>query len=74
MAAGAPWLDTCAEVSALLARSVADDPPVRASDGGVIRDGFDAELDEARDLMRGGQRHMVELEARLRRVVRHPGA
>jgi DNA mismatch repair protein MutS len=63
---GAPWIDTCAEVHALVTRAVADDPPVRASDGGVIRDGFDAELDEARDLMRGGQRHMVELEARLR--------
>ena len=50
----------------LLARAVADDPPARASDGGVIRDGFDAALDEARELLRGGQRLIVELEARLR--------
>ncbi|HLK35735.1 MAG TPA: DNA mismatch repair protein MutS, partial [Polyangiaceae bacterium] len=34
--------------------------------GGVIRDGFDATLDDVRDLMRGGQRTMVALEARLR--------
>ncbi|HEY8086514.1 MAG TPA: DNA mismatch repair protein MutS [Polyangiaceae bacterium] len=64
--AGAPWIDPCAEAHDLLARAVADEPPVRASDGGVIRDGFDAELDEARELMRGGQRLIVELEARLR--------
>ena len=32
----------------------------------MIRDGFDAELDEARGLMRGGQRLIVELEVRLR--------
>jgi DNA mismatch repair protein MutS len=61
-----PWIDACSELHELLARGVADDPPARASDGGVIRDGFDAALDEARSLMRGGQRLMVELEARLR--------
>jgi len=61
-----PWIDACAEIHELLAKGVADDPPARASDGGVIRDAFDAVLDEARSLMRGGQRLMVELEARLR--------
>jgi DNA mismatch repair protein MutS len=67
---GAPgsdaWLDTCADLYGLLARAVADEPPVRASDGGVIRDGFDPALDEARELTRGGQRLIVDLEARLR--------
>jgi DNA mismatch repair protein MutS len=62
---GAP-LDTCGEAAGLLGRAVADDPPVRASDGGVIREGFDVALDEARDLMRGGHRLIVELESRLR--------
>ena len=47
-------------------RAIADEPPARVADGGVVRDGFDASLDEARDLMRGGQRLIVELEARLR--------
>ncbi|HXN33565.1 MAG TPA: DNA mismatch repair protein MutS, partial [Polyangiaceae bacterium] len=63
---GEPWLDECNDVFGLLSRAVADDPPLRASEGGVIRDGFDRELDDARDLMRGGQRHVVELETRLR--------
>jgi DNA mismatch repair protein MutS len=62
----AAWIDTCQDLHDLLARAVADDPPPRASDGGVVRDGFDAELDEARELMRGGQRMIVDLEARLR--------
>jgi DNA mismatch repair protein MutS len=60
------WIDTCADLHELLARAVADEPPARASDGGVMRDGFDPALDEARELMRGGQRLIVELEARLR--------
>jgi DNA mismatch repair protein MutS len=63
---GAPWIDPCSEALMLLERGLADDPPVRVSDGGVIRDGFDPLLDEARELMRGGQRLIVELEARLR--------
>jgi DNA mismatch repair protein MutS len=61
-----PWVDACADLHDRLARAVAEDPPARASDGGVIRDGFDPALDEARTLMRDGQRLMVELEARLR--------
>ncbi|MDP8999387.1 MAG: DNA mismatch repair protein MutS, partial [Myxococcota bacterium] len=61
-----PWIDTCADLCELLSRAVADEPPARVSDGGVMRDGFDHDLDEARDLMRGGQRMIVALEARLR--------
>ncbi len=61
-----PWVDPCDDLHQLLARAVAEDPPARASDPGVIRDGFDAQLDEARELARGGQRLIVELEVRLR--------
>jgi DNA mismatch repair protein MutS len=63
---GAPWVDTLDDVHALLARACADDPPARATDGNVIRDGFDAALDESRLLSREGQRLILELEARLR--------
>jgi DNA mismatch repair protein MutS len=66
VAAREPWIDDCGDLHALLSRGVSDEPPARASDGGVIRDGFDPQLDEARELMRGGQRLIVDLEARLR--------
>ncbi len=62
----AAGVDTCVDLHALLARAVSDDPPARASDGGVIREGFDAALDEARTLMKDGQRVIVDLETRLR--------
>ena len=70
--ASEPWIDVCADVHDLLARAVSDDPPARASDGGVIREGFDAALDEARTLARDGQRLIVDLEARLREVAQIP--
>jgi|HubBroStandDraft_1064217.scaffolds.fasta_scaffold00891_4 DNA mismatch repair protein MutS len=63
---GEPWVDPCDEVRSLLERALSDDPPLRATEGGAIRDGFDVELDEARELMRNGQRLIVELESRLR--------
>jgi DNA mismatch repair protein MutS len=66
IAPGGPWVDACDDLFDLLTRAVADEPPARASDGGVVRDDFDPSLDEARTLMRGGQRLIVELEARLR--------
>jgi DNA mismatch repair protein MutS len=62
----APFVDELADVHALLARAVADDPPPRASDGNVLREGFDPALDESRLLARDGQRMIVDLEARLR--------
>lgn len=63
---GTPFVDRCEDLHATLAAALVEDPPVRASDGGVFRDGFDAELDEARTLARDGQRLIVELESRLR--------
>jgi DNA mismatch repair protein MutS len=68
----AGFIDRAEDVCALLQSAVVDDPPVRASDGGVFRDGFDAELDEARTLTRDGQRLIVELEARLREGAQIP--
>jgi DNA mismatch repair protein MutS len=66
------FIDRAEDICALLDSAIVDDPPVRASDGGVFRDGFDAELDEARTLTRDGQRLIVELEARLREGAQIP--
>lgn len=67
-----PWIDPCADLYELLARAVGDEPPVKASDGNVIRDGFDLQLDEARTLMKDGQRLLLELETRLRETSQIP--
>ena len=68
----APWIDVCGDLHEMLASALSEDAPARASERGVIRDGFDAELDEARMLMRDGQRVMVELEVRLREAAKIP--
>lgn len=61
-----PFVDRCEELHQRLVTDLVDEPPLRASEGGVFRDGVDPELDEARTLTRDGQRLIVELESRLR--------
>ena len=56
----------CEGARQLLARALADEPGAKAGDGDVLREGYDAELDEARALAQGGQGLLVELEGRLR--------
>ena len=65
-AARAVSLDPCTDLADRLARDLAEDPPLRVSEGGVIRAGCDPELDELRGLLEGGQQHIAELEGRLR--------
>ncbi len=47
-----------------LARAIVDAPPVIARDGGIFRDGFDAELDELRTLSTHADRFLIDLEER----------
>ncbi|MCE8016690.1 DNA mismatch repair protein MutS [Halomonas sp. MCCC 1A17488] len=54
------------ELADLLARGLVDNPPVVIRDGGVIREGFDAELDDYRGLAEHAGDYLVRLEARER--------
>ena len=53
-----------AETAALLQRAVVEQPPVLQRDGGVVNDGYDAELDELRRLSTHADQFLVELEER----------
>ncbi|GAA0855876.1 DNA mismatch repair protein MutS [Aliiglaciecola litoralis] len=52
------------ELSALLNSAIIDNPPVLIRDGGVIAPGYNAELDELRNLAKGATDYLEELEAR----------
>ncbi|RME76522.1 MAG: DNA mismatch repair protein MutS, partial [Planctomycetota bacterium] len=47
-----------------LERELTDTPPLRVSDGGVIREGVDPELDAARTVRRDAHRLLAEMQAR----------
>ncbi len=59
-------MDELAELRELIAQSISDEPPARLSDGGAIRDGYSAELDELRSISRDAKRTIASLEARER--------
>jgi DNA mismatch repair protein MutS len=50
----------------LLQAAVVERPPALLRDGGAIADGYDAELDELRQLSTHADRYLVELETRVR--------
>jgi len=53
-----------AETATLLQRAIVEQPPALQRDGGVIADGYDAELDELRRLSTHADQYLVELEER----------
>ena len=57
-------LDALPDLHALLVRAVIDNPPVVIRDGGVIASGYDAELDELRNLSENADQYLLDLEAR----------
>ena len=59
-------LDQCTDIEALLARAITDHPPLTIKDGDVIRDGYNARLDELRDASRNGKDWIAQLEQRER--------
>jgi DNA mismatch repair protein MutS len=59
-------LDELPEVTNLILEAIADEPPLNLVDGGTIRAGFHAELDELRDLSQNGKRYIAQIETRER--------
>jgi DNA mismatch repair protein MutS len=49
-----------------------DDPPLNIADGGVIKPGFNAELDELRNLSTSGKDYLAQLQARERERTQIP--
>jgi DNA mismatch repair protein MutS len=59
-------LDELPDVTNLILEAIADEPPLSIADGGTIRAGFHAELDELRDLSLNGRQYIAQIEARER--------
>jgi DNA mismatch repair protein MutS len=60
-------MEEMVEVRELIARGIADDPPATAHEAGVIRRGFNPELDELRDIMKQGRQIIASMEERERK-------
>ena len=58
--------DSFDDLAGELGRALAERPPALLVDGGVIRPGYDAELDELRSLRDGGKQHIAAIQQRER--------
>lgn len=56
-------LDLCPEVRADIESALVDEPPLVTTDGGIIRDGCNAQLDELRSLARGGKEWIARYQS-----------
>jgi DNA mismatch repair protein MutS len=56
-------LDLCHELREALDAALVEDPPLNAKEGGIIRDGHHADLDELRQIARGGKEWIVRFQA-----------
>ncbi len=59
-------LDELADLRDDIARTLVDEPPAFARDGGFARDGVDPELDELRGISRSGRQVIADMEERER--------
>jgi len=59
-------LDEVPEVRDRILNAIADAPPVNIADGGAIRAGYHAQLDELRDLRQNGRQYIAQIESRER--------
>ena len=60
-------LDELSDVRDKIARGIADEPPAMAADPGIIRPGYDSELDELRDITTRGRQIIASMEERERK-------
>ena len=57
-------IDPLEDVAGRIAETLCDEPPFSVREGGLIRDGYHAELDQLRDILSGGKGFLTELEQR----------
>ena len=56
-------LELCPEVRASIEAAMADDPPISLKEGGLIRPGYHPDLDELREIARGGKTWIARYQA-----------
>jgi DNA mismatch repair protein MutS len=61
-------LDPLGDVADLIDRAIIADPPISVTDGGVIKDGYNEQLDQYRDAMNNGKRWIADLQSHEREV------
>ena len=57
-------IDTLDDISSLINTAIVDEPPFTVREGGMVRDGFNAELDELRAIVNDGKGFIANIQQR----------
>src|SRR5439155_2423650 len=57
-------LELCPDLREALDAALVDDPPLSPREGGLIKEGYNADLDEQRGIARGGKEWIAQFQAR----------
>ncbi len=57
-------LDDLSDLTKLLSDSIIDEPPVSSKEGGIIRPGYNSEVDELRSLKTDGKNWLLDIETK----------
>lgn len=57
-------IDLLEDIKALVDHAIVDEPPFSIREGGIIKAGFNAEIDDLNDIVSGGASLLAEIEAR----------
>ena len=55
-------IDLLEDVNSLILNAICDEPPLTVREGGMIRDGYNAELDSLRDIVNNGKGYLTAVE------------
>lgn len=59
-------MDELADIKELILSAIDEEAPASLKDGGVIKIGYNSEVDELRDIVHGGKGYLTTLEAKLK--------
>lgn len=60
----AAHFDDLSDIYKLIASAIVDDPPTQLKEGGIIRPGYNADIDEYRKIAKGGRQMILDIEAK----------
>ncbi|WP_458862367.1 DNA mismatch repair protein MutS [Acidaminobacterium chupaoyuni] len=65
-------IDPLEDIAGLIDRAIDENPPFSVREGGMIREGYDSEIDELRHLLNGGKDTLAQIEQREREATGIP--
>ncbi len=57
-------LDTCEDLASLIEKAIVDEPPISVKEGGLIKQGYNEQVDEYKKASTDGKQWLLELEQR----------